>query len=110
MTSHDYARELKRVADCLERREEFDLPDYLDEVALKLSYFDDKKRFLAAVRALGTGTKGPDKYITNDYIFTPAFGGLRIQAERNTVCRLVRPAEYECEPLLSPEEEQAVGK
>lgn len=71
----------------------------------------DKDEFLAAVRSLGSF----EKTIIdsgNKLRVTKAFGESKIYFEipRSVVCRKVRVMkevdDYECDPLLSPEEEQ----
>lgn len=114
MTSHEYALELLKIAHGLQERPEFPLPDYytpeFKAYLINISYFADKKRFLQAVAAIGSAVKGGDE---SNYVLTPAFAPmLRIEANRNAVCRIVKPAtpaEYECEPLLSQAEEAQVG-
>lgn len=69
---------------------------------------NDRNKFLAAAKALGTGKKD----FTEDTIkFTvkQEWGEFSISASRNIVCRLIKPAEYECDPFLSPEEEKDLG-
>jgi len=114
MTSHEYAREITKIAAGLLDRPEFDMPDYYSPTYKKsymvLDYFGDKKRFLLAAKAIGTATKGGND---EDYVLIPQFAPmLQVRANRNAVCRVVKPAvpaEYECDPLLSPQEEAQVG-
>jgi len=110
VTSHDYAKQLRILADALEAAPEFTLPSYSDvhyaESGLEnLRYYEDKAGFLSAVKALGTGRKVmTDRSIT----LVAANGLLHISANRDAVCRIIKPAqpaEYECEPLLSQAEE-----
>ncbi len=77
-----------------------------DESKLYLFWdFSDKKNFLAAVKAVGPGRKEFD----GDKIkFIPKLESdihLVLRAPRNLVCKLVSEAVYDCEPLLSKEEE-----
>jgi hypothetical protein len=114
MTSHEYARKLRAVADLLEGASEFKMPAYMDGYvkeygADNIQFHRDKELFIAAVRALPNGRKAGD---SNTYDFIVGDGLLHLQVNRSAVCRVVRPAvpaEYECEPLLSPEEEAQVG-
>jgi|SRR5580765_5191063 len=111
MTSHEYAREIAKIATGLLDRPEFEMPDYYDpkykKCYLLIDYFADKDGFLAAAKALGTVTK---QVVEEDYILTPQFAPmLQVHANRNSLCKLVQPAKWECEPLLSPQEEAQVG-
>lgn len=105
MTSHDLARRLEVIARELITREEFELPSYQKDTGLRIAYFDNKEGFLKAVRAVGAGTKSQADY--GEYLnFTPAFGDLKIQVNRNRVCTKVQEEKWECEPLLSESEEK----
>lgn len=115
MTSHEYAKKLHELAERLESRPEFKLPYYQENYILEhgidnFSYHSDKTGFLEAVKAVGSGTKKVgDKW---DFTFLALDGLLRLTVARSAVCRLVKPAqpaEYECEPLLSQEEESSLG-
>src|SRR5581483_3112973 len=105
MTSHDYAVELRRIADELESRPEFDLPDYTRKAYVSFSYFSDKGRFISAVRALGSLSKDfSDKTYLRVSKSLGTTASIDMNVNRDSVCRLVREAEYECEPLLNAEE------
>lgn len=116
MTSHDLARVLRGMADLLDSKPVFPMPSYYGNSNLsrfgKLRYFGEKDAFIAAAKALGTFTK---KYTADELIIScPANGGgeITLEIERNAVCRIVKPAqpaEYECDPLLSPEEDAEIG-
>lgn len=105
MNSHEYAKQLRVLADFLDSKPEF-------ETKCKLyaffSYYE-KDDFLAAVKAVGSGKK---EFTDNEIQFLPVindnFIHLRLTAPRSAVCRLVQEAKYECDPLLSPEEEAAL--
>jgi hypothetical protein len=110
MTSKDLALHLRAIADKLESAEEFELPDYRASANISLYYWGDKLRFLKAAKALGTGTK---QVRGDEYQMHYLEGQLRIIANRDSVCKIVRPAvpaEYDCEPLLSQMEEASLGK
>ena len=67
-----------------------------------------KEKFLATAKALGSF----EKKIENDYIkLTRAFGTAKIiiEAPRNTVCTKIKEAVWECEPLLSNDEIEALA-
>lgn len=114
MTSHEYAEKLLDLVKLLQESEPFELPTYESEETLaesgmrRMNFFSDKTRFLAAVRSLGNGHK---KYDGHSLVFVS--GGLHLAVDRNAVCRIVKPAvpaEYECEPLLAPEEEELLQR
>jgi hypothetical protein len=115
MTSHEYAKQLRQLAELLESRPEFKLPNYQHNYILEngleyFAYHGDKSGFLEAVKAVGSGTKqAGDKW---DFSFLALNGLLRLTVAREAVCRLVKPAQeavYDCEPLLSQEEESSLG-
>ncbi len=116
MTSHEYAKQLRELADKLEAVDEFTLPGhsailYKDCGIETLRYYGDKERFLAAVRSIGNGRK--DTSHERDFTFVAFDGLLRVTVNRDAVCRIVKPAQpavYDCEPLLSPEEEALMGE
>ena len=113
VTSRDYAKQIRFLADALDAAPEFTLPNYSDvhyrECGIEhLRYYDEKNAFLSAVRAMGAGRK-----VTTDssVSLVAANGLLHISVNRDAVCRLVKPAqpaEYECEPLLSQAEEAQI--
>jgi hypothetical protein len=115
MTSRDYAVALREAADALDARPEFELPRYVGSNFRieNFYYYEDKDRFLAAMRALGAGTKTQDDNYGSPVLrFTIPNGRLSLSVSRDRVCRLVKPAqpaEYDCQPLLSPEESEQVG-
>lgn len=108
MTSHEYAAKLQAIAEKLLHSEAFDLPTYMDDYCAKngivrIDFFSRKDKFLAAVRAIGSGRKAGGES-TLDFIV----GDLALGVDRSSVCHIVKPAqpaEYECEPLLSQAEE-----
>lgn len=110
MTSHDYAKKLRALAERLESAPVFDAPNYQENYVAKygvehFGYNDDKQGFLSAVRAMGSGRK----VINGDNLdFFAADEMLRLSIYRTAVCKLIRPAEYDCPPLLSEDEERQV--
>lgn len=114
MTSHEYAKKLHELAELLESRPEFKMPSYQKQYTADYGtgafrYYTDKVGFLAAIRAIGSGRKDIGEDEVN---FWDVKGLLRLEVDRNAVCHIVKPAqpaEYECEPLLSTEEETQVG-
>lgn len=110
MTSHEYANELKKIADSILERQEFTMPSHYNEKSTfaSIHFFSDKEGFLAAARSLGSFDKRIDS-LSHYYEIAPKFSThFEVSANRDAVCRLIRPAQdaqYECEPLLSREEE-----
>lgn len=103
-TSHDLAVALQKSADWLLSRDAFGIETFWARASLYMM-FSNKEMFIAAARAIGSGKKEFDNF-GNIGFRSPIPGGeIHISAPRNTVCRLIRPAEYECDPFLSPEEE-----
>lgn len=106
----EVAMELRKLADSLDKEPEADVP-----IAFLHFYAcDDKARFLALAAAFPhpfakeyeDGERGnlELKYETSAAIFT-------VSCLRSAVCRIVEPAKpavYECEPLLSLEEDIAL--
>lgn len=115
MTSHDYANMLRGLSELLESKPEFPLPPSWNaetvSIFISINYWSYKEEFLAAAKALGSFSK---RYTDEKLIISaPANGGveLRLDVDRKAVCRIVKPsqpAEYECDPLLTPEEESAL--
>lgn len=106
MKSYKYADNLEKLATFLRNRPEFETE--APSVYGFFTYYD-KDSFIAAVRACGAGKK---EFADTFIHFFPAVGEgihLRLEAPRNKVCRLVREAEYDCDPLLSQEEEASIG-
>lgn len=107
MNSHEYANKLKELGDFLLAKPEFETPWSESNAYIGLYYWGGKDGFLSAVKALGTGTKEWGK---DDLRYIPAGTDmLRLNISRASVCRLVKEAEYECEPLLSQAEEAEIG-
>jgi hypothetical protein len=109
MDSHQYAELLKQRAEYLLNKDAFELPTYTSE---KESFWymweSDKPKFLDGVRALGAG----EKKTSDEYVeFWPYNAPVRLKINRSVVCKLVKPAEYDCVPLLSQiEEAELEGK
>lgn len=104
MNSHEYAAAIKKQAEYLESKPQFEMPQYTQETDT-LWYMHDKKGFIQAVRTLGAGQKN----IGVEYVeFAPTDAPITVKIERGAVCKLVAPAQYDCEPLLSQEEYEAL--
>ena len=103
MKSHEYANRLNALAEFLLSKPEFEF----DSEPMLFQHYYDKEPFLDAVRALGAGSK---EYSETELIFRPSeHNELRIYINRDKVCRKVQQEKWECEPLLSPDEEAQVG-
>lgn len=109
MTSHEYAKALRQVADWFDARPEFETGE---EAPWMLFRIHDKQKFLTAVRATKPGKKViEDTRIAPDIIFTPDPSALpkgtrlSIRATRDLVCRKIQGEKWACEALLSTEEE-----
>jgi hypothetical protein len=106
-TSHDLARNLQRTAEWLLAHQAFRIENF-DALAYEWISFHDKEMFLDAVKAVGAGRKEFTPETICFRVDIPG-GQIKLSAPRNLVCRLIRPAEYDCDPLLSPEEEKQLG-
>lgn len=99
MDSHEYAERLKVEAAYLLDKPAFIVPNHMGAAETYYWYMFDKEPFIEAVRALGAG----EKKIGTEYVdFHPTGAPFFIRIERNYVCKLVKPAEYDCEPFLKP--------
>ena len=109
MTSHEYARKLKVTAEFLLSRPEFNLPSYKDSANSYLgSYYQEKDAFLSAVKALGAVNKsftGTELKISCSVI---GGGDIYFDIARSVVCRKVQEEKWECQSLLTPEEEATI--
>jgi hypothetical protein len=113
MTSHEYANKLKALAEWLLSKPEVDA--HTDHVRESFWYWSAKEPFLAAVRALKPGRKEYGEGTNADALalkFYPAGVpegvDFYLRINRSAMCRLIQEAKYECEPLLSPEEEAQI--
>lgn len=104
MNSHEYAEERRKQAEFLLSKPAFKMPGSVTKLFI---CFYGKEQFVEAVKALGTGKK---EYNHNDLDFIPDGTEIVLSISRSQVCKLVSPAVYDCEPLLSREEEDALGK
>ena len=102
MMSHDLAKKLRETADTLESRPDVDLGNSRFQV----SFYGEKEKFLNAVRALKPGAKKMDESYVN---FEPKGTILNLYINRDSICRRITP-QYECEPLLSPSEDEEMEK
>ena len=101
MKSHAYAKAIIQAAEFILSQPEFDTET--EQPRLYIGWFWSKEPFLAAVRALGAGKK---EYSGSDLRYSVVHGAeITCTIPRDKVCRKVQEAKWECEPLLSPEEE-----
>lgn len=111
MSSHEYANKLKQLADFLLAKPDFDARTVT--VNEFFWYWQDKQKFLDAVKALGSGRKEYEEGLSGDVLFYPS--GLpsdtffAVRVNRAAVCRKVQEEKWDCEPLLSQAEEAQVG-
>jgi hypothetical protein len=104
MTSHEYAEDLLKTARFLLGKPEFDVNT--NQPRTYFYYWTDKAAFVAAARALGSGSKE----VSNDYFdYTPNDTLITARASRDAVCKKVQEAKWECIPLLSTIEAELLG-
>jgi len=109
MTSHEYAQKLKAAAEFFLSRPAFKVRN---APLLFSSYWSDKDGFLAAVKALGKGEKKYDGESLKFVVTIEPGVTFDVEVSRSAGCRLVKPAQpavYDCEPLLTQEEESNLG-
>lgn len=102
MMSHEWAQVLRDTAMVLEAKANVQMGG---EPKILNSHYGRKEEFLAVVRALKPGKKRIDAEISGYVNFTPAGTCIEVYINRDVMCRKVKEAEYECEPLLSAEED-----
>ena len=109
MKSHEYAAKLKQAAEFLLSKDDVEL-DSGPRVFVPMSG-GGKENFLAAVRAFGAGKKDFDFPLSAfPYMyFTPTGQIITLSINRDAVCRKVQDVKWECEPLLSQDEMDAIG-
>jgi hypothetical protein len=107
MTSREYAEMLRKHADELDSLPEFQTPDYYDHSLGTMAYFYEKSAFVSAVRALGSGSKE----IQGDRLrFRPKNASFALEIDRSSVCKVVKPAEWSCEPWLTDAQQIVVDE
>ena len=110
MKTREYAVELRKIADFLDSRPEFEIFLMILFTYSKFyahASYDDKQVFVAAVKALGDSTK---KYTGNtDYSkleVTAKAYPLELSIPRDKVCKKI--VTFDCEPLFSESEIEAL--
>lgn len=110
MTTRNYAERLRRLADFLDSRPEVEIAQ--QNLTVWLNFYE-KEKFVAAVKAMGSGTKkiGESEWSSVEFYPAGAPEGVKFSLEitRNKICRKVQEEKWECEPFLSPEEEAEIG-
>lgn len=108
MDSHEYADFLVELAGKLKACPAFQMPYHeVQDGKVRFGYFVDKEGFLSAVKACGAGLK---EY-KGDYLhFRPTCLPLELYIYRSAICKLVKPAEYDCTPLLNDAELAGVDR
>jgi hypothetical protein len=112
--SSEVAAELRKLADALDREPEQELPVTNVDFYCKYAGVKGKPMFLALVRILPHPlTKSDDDMGGLELKYTTPSLCIRTVVERDKVCKLIRPAQqipakYECEPLLTTEEDASL--
>lgn len=101
MKSHEYAKQIKATAERMLASPEVEL----DTGPYLFINFYDKERFMSAVRAFGSGDK---KYSECDFRYSPHGTCMTMTIARNKVCRKIQEEKWECEPILSEQEVEAL--
>ena len=112
----EVAAELNKLADALMREPDQELPKA--DISFYCKYLGDKGKpmFLSLARILPHPlTKAVQKYCDDgmEIAYASAAASIVATIERSQVCKLVKaaqtiPAEYDCDPLLSAEEENSL--
>lgn len=111
-TAHAVASELRQIADLFDKHPELELVK--PSLHFYHGYSDTKGQFIALAKVFPHPIEKGDGYSHDQYTLTHATDALSVYAsiDKSQVCTLVepaRPARYECTPLLSLEEEEALG-
>lgn len=114
--AHEVALELRKLAASLMQEAEQELTQVDVCFCCKYNGEKGKPMFLALARILPHPLKkGPQEYDETGLQITYESEPIKIRAtiERSAVCKLIEPARkipavYECEPLLSAEEEDSL--
>jgi hypothetical protein len=109
-TSHEFAADLRTLADYLQRKAEFPM----DYPIIRVYFIEQKEDFLSAVKSCGNGKKimPTERYDQDLFYFIPGQPSkltFQVMTYRSMVCRLVSPAraaEYDCDPILSQAQEE----
>jgi len=100
MTNKEFAASLRKLAEVYETH-----PDF-KQIILSMHQYD-KEGAADVVRTIGGKWTKEDAYSDYIDIRSNAIPGFYVSLPRNKMCRRLNP-EWECTPLLSPEEEAEV--
>lgn len=111
-TATSIATELRRIADVLDKTPDVDLVK--PSLDFYHGYMGTKEQFLAIAKIFPRPFTKGNGYSHDKVEITHESAALNVGAsiDRSKVCTLVEPAKpavYDCVPLLSLEEEQALG-
>jgi hypothetical protein len=112
-TTAAVAAELRRIADLLDKTP--DVKIVKPNLSFFHSYQGTKESFLSLAKVFPRPIKKGDGYEHDEYTLTHESEALGVYAaiKKSKICTLVepaRPARYECTPILSLEEEAALGE
>jgi len=113
ITASAVASELRRIADVFDKSPETKLIQ--PRLSFYFGYANTKEQFLDLAKVFPRPFDKGDGYDHQQYTLKHETDALEVYAaiDRSKVCTLVeeaRPARYECVPILSLEEEAALGK
>lgn len=106
MNSREIAASLRKLADA------YDVDAYLMPPSLNV-FCSTKEQVVGLIKAIGGKFdkdmgRDDDQYASIKYM-SLTIPGFTIWIDRSKVCKLVRhPIEWDCEPLLSPEDEAEI--
>ena len=111
-TAGQVAIELRRLADALDKHPDTNIVK--PWVQFYHGYYATKDQFLAVAKILPRPLTKSDGYNHDEFRLNYESDALDFHAsiDRAKMCRLIapaQPAKYECEPLLSAEEEASLG-
>ena len=101
MNSHEYAVKLQKTAELLLSKPEIQMTSS-GEVHM---YHTSKETLLENMKALGSGEK---KYSHDYFEFRPTGTLLLLYSDRSLVCRKIQEVKWECDPIFSTEELEAL--
>ena len=104
--SHAYAKALQEAAEYLLSK-----PDFMTGTSgpyIYLGTYYSKEKFLQAVHSLGNMEKEYTDTLLKVKHVLPQGAQVYTEIARDKVCRLVQEAKWECEPLMTPEEEASI--
>ena len=111
-TTSDVAASLRWVADLLDKTPDVEI--VRPNLSFYHSFQGSKDTFIALAKVFPHPIEKGDGYHHDEYTITHTTEAIQVYASisKSQVCTLVepaRPARYECIPLLSLEEEEALG-